>query len=98
MQNGYRHIDCASVYGNEKEVILHHFLTPCCIFFLCMPTMTLFMMDLWCFMCMCIRACCIDIAQIGVALKELFSTGVVHRSEIFITSKLWYVFVLLPDK
>ncbi|KAL6138774.1 hypothetical protein ACLB2K_064053 [Fragaria x ananassa] len=45
VKNGYRHIDCASVYGNEKEI--------------------------------------------GVALKELFSTGVVHRSEIFITSKLW---------
>ncbi|XP_059462314.1 NADPH-dependent aldo-keto reductase, chloroplastic-like [Corylus avellana] len=42
---GYRHIDCASVYDNEKEV--------------------------------------------GVALKELFSSGIVQRSEIFITSKLW---------
>lgn len=47
---------------------------------------------------MWMRACCIDIKQIGVALKELFSTGVVHRSEIFITSKLWYVFIILPDK
>ncbi|XP_020423015.1 aldo-keto reductase family 4 member C9 isoform X2 [Prunus persica] len=27
--------------------------------------------------------------QVGVALKELFSTGVVQRSELFITSKLW---------
>ncbi|XP_043690888.1 NADPH-dependent aldo-keto reductase, chloroplastic-like isoform X1 [Telopea speciosissima] len=42
---GYRHIDCARVYGNEKEI--------------------------------------------GMALKELFSTGVVKRSEIWITSKLW---------
>ncbi|XP_010037792.2 NADPH-dependent aldo-keto reductase, chloroplastic [Eucalyptus grandis] len=45
VQAGYRHIDCARVYDNEKEI--------------------------------------------GVALKELFSTGVVDRNEMFITSKLW---------
>ncbi|GMN65042.1 hypothetical protein TIFTF001_034106 [Ficus carica] len=45
VQNGYRHIDCAQVYGNERKV--------------------------------------------GVALKELFSSGVVQRSELFITTKLW---------
>ncbi|KAK7243172.1 hypothetical protein RIF29_37960 [Crotalaria pallida] len=42
---GYRHIDFAMVYDNEKEI--------------------------------------------GEALKTLFSTGVVQRSEMFITSKLW---------
>ena len=42
---GYRHIDCASVYGNEKEI--------------------------------------------GVALKELISEGIVSRKELWITSKVW---------
>jgi len=30
--------------------------------------------------------------QVGEALKTLFSAGVVQRGEMFITSKLWYVF------
>ncbi|KAK2972300.1 hypothetical protein RJ640_014358 [Escallonia rubra] len=42
---GYRHIDCARVYDNEKEI--------------------------------------------GVALRELFSTGLVKREEMWITTKLW---------
>lgn len=35
------------------------------------------------------------VMQVGVALKELFSSGVVQRSELFITSKLWYLFHLM---
>ena len=45
ISNGYRHIDCAAIYGNEKEI--------------------------------------------GIAFNELFSKGIVHRDELFITSKLW---------
>ncbi|KAK7274082.1 hypothetical protein RIF29_15154 [Crotalaria pallida] len=49
----YRHIDCAMVYDNGKEI--------------------------------------------GEALKTLFSTGVVQRSEMFITSKLWVSDCALED-
>ncbi|NMH89148.1 aldo/keto reductase [Flavivirga algicola] len=45
IKEGYRHIDCAAVYGNEKEI--------------------------------------------GEALAECFSEGIVTRKELWITSKLW---------
>ncbi len=45
IKTGYRHIDCAAIYGNEKEI--------------------------------------------GQAISECISEGVVSRSELWITSKLW---------
>lgn len=45
VEAGYRHIDCAPIYGNEREI--------------------------------------------GLALDHIFSAGIVHRHELFITSKLW---------
>jgi alcohol dehydrogenase (NADP+) len=45
LKAGIRHIDCAAIYGNEKEI--------------------------------------------GLALQEAFSSGLVTREEVFITSKLW---------
>lgn len=89
MQIGYRHIDCAQIYGNEKEV------TP--IIILCFVDVGFKWSDdlkfntfvellgfkarklgswLW-------------FVQIGLVLKKLFDDGVVKREEIFITSKLW---------
>ena len=51
LEAGYRHIDCASVYGNEAEV--------------------------------------------GAALAQAFEDQIVRRSDVFITSKLWYFHTLL---
>ena len=45
LENGYRHIDCAAIYGNE--------------------------------------------AEIGAVFAEAFSSGLVKREDLFVTSKLW---------
>ena len=45
LEGGYRHIDCAAIYGNE--------------------------------------------AEIGAVFAEAFSSGLVKREDLFVTSKLW---------
>ena len=45
LENGYRHIDCAAIYGNE--------------------------------------------AEIGAVFAEAFSSGLIKREDLFVTSKLW---------
>ncbi len=53
VKEGYRHIDCAAIYGNEKEI--------------------------------------------GEALSDCFSEGLVTREEMWITSKLWNTAHLKKD-
>jgi len=50
--SGYKHIDCAYVYGNEDEV--------------------------------------------GEGLRESFESGKVKREDIFVTTKLWCIYVSSP--
>lgn len=38
---------------------------------------------------------CLCFLQIGFVLKKLFEDGVVKREDLWITSKLWFVFVLV---
>ena len=40
------------------------------------------------------HVCCFPV-QIGTVLKKLFEDNVVKREELFITSKLWYIYVML---
>ena len=36
--------------------------------------------------------------QVGQALKKLFEDGVLKREDMFITSKLWWVFLFLLEE
>jgi alcohol dehydrogenase (NADP+) len=71
---GYRHIDCAEVYNNEREVSQQ---LACSwrrqrAHSLGLDGEALSML-----------------LQVGEALAQVFGEGVVARSDVFITSKLW---------
>ena len=58
---GYRHIDGACDYGNEKEVSWNHW-----------PQ------DLWALL-----------RQVGLGIRNVITSGLVTRKDLFVTSKLW---------
>lgn len=54
-----------------------------------------------CKMCVCVLLSLVhifDAMQVGAALKQFFSTGVVKRDEMFITSKIWYLWPFFVTK
>ena len=81
MQAGYRHIDCAQAYNNEKEVI---FFPPRIYYFSQADGIS-------------ILKCKLATAalQVGLGLKKALDEGIVKREVLFITSKLWSVSPLL---
>lgn len=90
VQAGYRHIDCARVYGNEKEVTIA--ITSVFFYFKRINSPALWSLAFLLWGISNVFGSFFNVLQIGIALKELFSTGAVKRSEMFITSKLWYLF------
>jgi diketogulonate reductase-like aldo/keto reductase len=87
MQAGYRHIDCAQIYGNEKEVIssigfpqidfpqIYSLASQAKRSLSRITNTTQLRLVL----------------QIGFALKKVFEDGIISREDLFITSKLWSV-------
>jgi alcohol dehydrogenase (NADP+) len=82
MQAGYRHIDCAQAYNNEKEVISSSHL----LFQTFSQANGI-----------SILKCKLTVAalQVGLGLKKALDEGIVKREDLFITSKLWSVSPLL---
>jgi alcohol dehydrogenase (NADP+) len=77
-QAGYRQIDCARSYGNEKEVRVQRHSASCHT-----HTAEKFKGLAHCFFSILLPF------QVGLSLKKLFQNGVVKREDLFITSKLW---------
>ncbi|XP_025809822.1 aldo-keto reductase family 4 member C10-like isoform X1 [Panicum hallii] len=73
---GYRHIDCAQAYNNEKEVISSSHL----LFQTFSQANGI-----------SILKCKLTVAalQVGLGLKKALDEGIVKREDLFITSKLW---------
>ena len=80
MQAGYRHIDCAQAYNNEKEVISSSNL--------------LFQSSKWYLSSEIVKLTAAAL-QVGLGLKKALDEGIVKREVLFITSKLWSVSPLL---
>lgn len=84
---GYGHIDCARVYDDEEEVrdqCSSFIFPPLHCYKKLMHGRKLFSNGNVHYLHL------LGLNQVGVALKELFNSGVVKRSEMWITSKLWY--------
>ncbi|CAI0427296.1 unnamed protein product [Linum tenue] len=85
---GYRHIDCARVYNNEKEVRRYISSSDSVKHFKCYLSSGVEAFHVILSIALhCIVA--IFLSRIGEVFKKLFEEGVVKREELFITSKLW---------
>jgi len=82
MQAGYRHIDCAQAYNNEKEVIFFS------------SSNLLFQSSKWYLSSEIVKLTAAAL-QVGLGLKKALDEGIVKREDLFITSKLWSVSPLL---
>lgn len=94
VQIGYRHIDCAKAYKNEKEVIVPTF--KCTeVFFRAWSrrerfyVFALLLVDWMSIGGRLTFVTTSSVMQIGDALQELYKEGIVKREDLFITSKLW---------
>jgi len=86
VQAGYRHIDCAQAYNNEKEVndVLNVLLTSVTHHSSASKWYPNFETKVT-------GTRCCSALQVGFGLKKVLDEGIVKREDLFITSKLWSV-------